>query len=423
MGVTVMAEQPSPPQARRPRLGRLVALLALALSACQLVPAPRAEAPPVASAVPPPPPPQAEPWRAAPPPLPAQPSPAAPALPAPALPADVDRIRVAVLVPLSGPNAGVGQSLANAAALALLDAGGERIRLTMYDTAKAGAGAAAAQALAEGNRLFLGPLLADDVRAVAPIARRADVPVISFSNDVSVAGNGVYLLGFTPSQSVARVVAYARAQGLARFAALTPRGVYGHRIAQALVDATQRGAARLVSVEEFDRDAAGIRAAVVRAGTQGAYDAMLIADSARTAALAVPAIHAAAPRARILGTELWANDAGLAALPALRGAWYAAVSDSLFAQMRARYRARYGANPYRLASLGYDAVLLAVRTARAWQPGRPYPQRALRDPAGFTGVDGPYRFGAGGVAERALEVREVTANGSVVVSPAPADEG
>ena len=384
-------------------------LAALGLAGCALVPAPAVEAPPPASVAPPP-----EPVRAPPAPRVETPPP-----PAPELPRDEARNRVAVLVPLTGPNAGVGQSLANAAQLALLDAGGERIRLTVYDTARSGAAAAAQQALAEGNGLFLGPLLADDVRAVAPLARRADVPVISFSNDVSVAGSGVFLIGFTPSSSVARVVGYARAQGLARFAALTPRGVYGRRVGQAMIDATERAGGRLVGIQEFDRDAAGLRAAV---GRLGAYDAVLIADAARTAALAVPSIRAAAPRAHILGTELWANDAAIGSVAALRGAWYAAAPDGLFNQMRGRYRARFGAAPYRLASLGYDAALLAIRTARDWRPGSPYPQRALRDPAGFTGIDGAYRFGPNGVAIRALEVREVTASGSVVVSPA-AQEG
>ncbi|MBV9929341.1 MAG: penicillin-binding protein activator [Alphaproteobacteria bacterium] len=398
-----MAEQPSHRQGRRRPL--LVALTALGLAGCALVPAPAVQAPPPAAAAPP-----AEPVRTAPPPL-------TEASPPPTrdLPRDEARNRVAVLVPLSGPNAGVGQSLANAATLALLDAGGDRIRLTVYDTAKTGAAAAAQQALADGNRLFLGPLLAEDVRAVAPVARRADVPVVSFSNDVSVAGSGVFLMGFTPSSSVARVVGYARAQGLARFAALTPRGVYGRRVGQAMIDATERAGGRLVGIQEFDRDVAGLRAA---AGRLGAYDAVLIADAARTAALAVPAIRAAVPRAHILGTELWGNDPAIGSVAGLRGAWYAAVPDTLFNQMRSRYRTRYGAAPYRLASLAYDAVLLAIRTSRDWRPGGPYPQRALRDPAGFTGIDGAYRFAANGVAVRALEVREVTASGSVVVSPA-----
>ena len=46
----------------------------------------------------------------------------------------------------------------------------------------------------------------EDVRAAAPIARQARVPIIAYSNDESVAGNGVYIMGFTPDQSIGRVV-------------------------------------------------------------------------------------------------------------------------------------------------------------------------------------------------------------------------
>lgn len=409
----VMAEERSLRQAWRPA-GCAVApaLAALALSGCELVPAPAVQAPPAVQV------PQSQ-----------APSPVETAQPRPqpdrtrqepALPNDEIRGRVAVLVPLSGPNAAVGQSIANAANLALLDSGGQRIRLTVYDTARAGAAAAANEALAQGNRLFLGPLLADDVRAAAGLARRAGVPVVAFSNDVSVAGDGVYLMGFSPAQSVARVIGYARSQGLTRFAGLVPEGIYGRRVSQALIEASRRGAALIVGIETLGHDAAGVRAAVAGVAAQGSYDAVLIADTPRLAALAVAFVRSGvSPRARILGTELWANDPAIGGNAALRGAWFAAVSDVMFNQMRARYRARYGPNPYRLASLGYDAVLLAERSARDWQPGRPFPERALHDPAGFLGIDGPFRFAPGNVAERALEVREVTAGGTSVVSPAP----
>ena len=72
----------------------------------------------------------------------------------PTLPTDVERNRVALLVPLTGPNAGVGTSISNAANMAVLDTGGAKIRVTMYDTGT-GAAAAAQRALAEGNRLIL----------------------------------------------------------------------------------------------------------------------------------------------------------------------------------------------------------------------------------------------------------------------------
>ena len=401
-----MAEHPRQPQARRSLFGlAAAALLGLALSGCTLVPKPRTE-----------PPPQEQPRE-----VPREQPKPQPDPVQPGIPDDRTHNRVAVLVPTTGANAGVGQSIANAANLALLDTGGARIRLTVYDTAK-GAAEAANQALADGNGLFLGPLLAEDVREVAPIARRAGVPVVAFSNDVSVAGNGVYLLGFTPGESVERVVRYARTQGVERFAALVPDGVDGRRAADAMIDTVESAGGRLVGMQTFDRAPASLRTAITRLDAQNAYDAVLIAESARTAALAAPLIRSgSSAEARILGTELWAAESDLGATAALRGAWYASVSDNLFDQMREKYRARYGANPYRLASLGYDAVLLAVRIAKDWPVGRKFPAPALTDRTGFVGIDGAFRFGADGVAERALEVREVTAGGTRVVSAAPRD--
>lgn len=144
--------------------------------------------------------------------------------PAVGLPSDTTRHRIALLVPLTGANAGIGESISNAANMAVLDTGGEKIRMTVYDTA-GGAAAAAEKAISEGNKLILGPLLAEDVRAAAEVGRKYRVPLIAFSNDVSVAGNGTYLLGFTPAQSVARVVTYARSRGMVRFGGLVPVGV------------------------------------------------------------------------------------------------------------------------------------------------------------------------------------------------------
>ncbi len=146
--------------------------------------------------------------------------------------------------------------------------------------------------------------------------------------------------------------------------------------------------------------------------------------AAGTAALAVPAIRKSpSPSAKVLGTELWNSEAGLAAKPSLSGAWFASVSNTLYRQYATKYRTRFGASPYRLSSLGYDAVLLTVRIARDWPVGRPFPEAKLRDPGGFSGIDGAFRFGREGIAERALEVQEVRGGTLVTVSPAPSGFG
>ena len=331
-------------------------------------------------------------------------------------PTGLDYNGVAVIVPLTGPDGPVGTSISNAAKLALIDTGEKTIRVSVYDSAAAGGAAAAAQrAIAEGNRLILGPLLADDVRAAAPVARQAGVPVIAFSNDESVAGNGVYIMGFTPDQSISRVVSFARSRGVNSFGALVPTGLYGQRSGQAFLGAIRKSGGKLVSMETYDRTRASVTAAARRLNAKGTYDAVLIGDASSMAAAAAPALK---PGPRRLGTELWGTDRTIGQLRPLRGAWFAAAPDAQFDRLVTRYRARYGKTPYRLASLGYDSVLLAVRSARSWPIGSLFPARMLVDKDGFAGVDGSFRFDRDGIAERLLEVREVSPTGATPVSPA-----
>jgi hypothetical protein len=74
--------------------------------------------------------------------------------------------------------------------------------------------------------------------------------------------------------------------------------------------------------------------------------------------------------------------------------------------------------PPRIATLSYDALSLASLLSR----GRAYDRftdAALTDPAGFSGIDGIFRFQPDGSAERGLAVLEVTPNGLRVTDPAP----
>jgi len=338
----------------------------------------------------------------------------------PGLPTDAQRHRIALLVPQSGENAGVGQSIANMTQLAVLDSKNDRVRITTYDTSR-GAAAAARAAIADGNKLILGPLLAVDVTAVGPIARAANVPILSFSNDTSVAGNGAFLLGYVPAQSVERVVEYAREKGHTRFAALVPQGAYGDRSLAAMRKALKDEGGTLVASETYDRTPTSVTGAIRRLSRGETYDAVLVADGGRVAVQAVPLLReGSGTRPQVLGTELWNTDSSLAGSPALRGAWFASVSDGLYNQLASKYRTRYGSVPYRLSALGYDAVLLTVRMARDWKPGTAFPVGKLFADDGFGGIDGIFRFDDLGVAQRSLEVSEVGAGGFRVIDAAPA---
>jgi branched-chain amino acid transport system substrate-binding protein len=327
--------------------------------------------------------------------------------------------RVALLLPVTGPDADVGQSIANATALALADTKVTNIRMVTYDTGL-GVAAATQRAIADGNKLILGPLRGDNVIEVAQIARPAGVPIISFSNDVGVAGPNVFLLGHLPNQAIERVVLYAKSKGMNRFAGVVASNVYGQRAQSNLTTALRAAGGILVGIQETNGTAASAEAAARRLSQMGAIDAILVADSGRAAITTVPALRRGGLRAaKVLGTDLWNIEGTLAGSPPIYGAWFASVSDTLYTQYAAKYRARFGKAPLRLSSLGYDSVLLVARVARDWQPGTRFPVAQLTDPQGFIGVDGAFRFNPNGLTDRMLEVQEVQAGKFVTVSAAP----
>jgi len=354
--------------------------------------------------------------------------PAVPPAPAPepsatALPTDTGRHRIALLVSMSGDTAAVGQAIANATMMALLDTSADNLRITTYDTS-AGIATAARKAVADGNALILGPLTADAVPAVQAAARPAGVPVIAFSNDPSVASPDVFVIGHMPEQSIRRSVEFARGRGATRFAVLAPEGDYGTRAVSALENALRDYGGAIAGRQTYARGNTSIVSAAARLRAAGGYDTVLIADSARLGIDAAAELQRGARnRARILGTELWSGDAALARAPALEGALFAAVSDQRYRRFAESYAARFGGQPYRAATLGYDAVLLTLRIARDWKVGAPFPKGELYDRGGFLGVDGAFRFGRNGVVERALEVREVKGGEITPVDPAPTGFG
>ena len=346
--------------------------------------------------------------------------------------------KVALLVPLSGANAELGQALLDAAQLALFESGGDRLILVPRDTGgnAAGAAGAARAVVGDGARLILGPLLAPEVEAVRPVAQEAHVNVIAFSTVTSLAGGNVYLMGFLPRQEVVREVSYARERGLARFAALAPNSPYGHLMADALREAATGTGGNVTKVEFFDPRAGDVSPAIQRllpgGGAEGSpepppisppvasFDALLLPEGGAQLGQMAAQVRAAGGNAKpvqLLGSGLW-DTPDIGSDSALVGGWFASSPPEARQDFERRFNATYGHNPPRLASLGYDAAALAAVLAGG-QAGEPFSQQAILNPSGFTGVDGLFRFTPSGLVQRGLAVLEVVPQGTTVVSPAP----
>jgi hypothetical protein len=331
--------------------------------------------------------------------------------------------KIALILPLtqSGSPNGVGVSLRNAAELAYADAGPNDLTILVKDDRSTpdGAREATQAAIGEGAELILGPLFAADVREAAKVAKAADKPVIGFSTDTASASRGVYLLSFLIENYVDRIVDYASQQGKKSFGALVPENDYGTVALGELQQAVARHGGR---VEVIERYKAGAPADAVQriAAVLPRIDALFIPDQAEAMGAVSQALTQNgidSHKVQILGTGVW-NDSRVVKLPALQGAWFTAPEIAGFTSFAQRYRAKFGSDPTRIATLSYDAVSLAAALARS-QGAQRFAEATLTNTSGFNGADGVFRFRVEGPNERGLAVLQIDNGAAVTVSPAP----
>jgi len=334
-------------------------------------------------------------------------------------------VKVGLILPLSAAgNAGVAaQSMKNAAEMALAEFQNPNIQLLIKDDGGSPQGAqqATQQALDEGAEIILGPLFALSVPATAQGTRARGISVIAFSTDSSVAGRGVYLLSFLPESDVNRIIEYAASTGKRSFAALLPDNAYGNVVEAAFKQAVARRGGRVVAFERYGADRAGVAR---MAQSLGQADALLLADDGDSVVATADTLTAAGANLKniqLLGTGLWDNPR-VSNSAALRGGLYAAPDPSGFRAFSGRYRAKYGADPVRTATLAYDAVALVAALART-QGGQRFSAEVLTNPSGFAGIDGVFRFRPDGTNERGLAVMRVAPGGSQPVAGSPKSFG
>ncbi|MEG6508215.1 penicillin-binding protein activator [Methyloligella sp. 2.7D] len=345
-----------------------------------------------------------------------------------ALNQDPNAVKVALLLPSSGPgNASqVAQALRQAGELALFDFNKPNIALIPKDTggSAGGARAAAQEAVNEGAELIIGPLFAAEVRAVAPIAQQNGIPVIAFSTDRNVAGNGVYLLSFLADADVGRVASYAMSRGKKNFAVLIPQSAYGQVAESAFAKTVARGGGRTVVRATYSGGRSGMVSPVqqitnaIRGGQQ--IDALFLPAGSDELPQLAPLLASngiASDKVQFLGTGQW-DYPGVGSQQALIGGWYAAPDPKGWSRFAGRYQRTYGSTPPRIASLAYDAVSLAISLSKN-PPGQRYTYAQLTRSTGFSGVDGLFRLRPDGTAERGLAILQVQPSGARVIQGAP----
>lgn len=328
-----------------------------------------------------------------------------------------DVIRAGIMLPFSDRRASVraqAEGMLAGIELALFDHAGEDFVILPKDTrgSKATAQSMAEDLVRQGADLVLGPLFGANVTAAADVLAPEGTPLISFSNDASVAGGGTWLASIAPEAEVAEIIAYAYLQGYDQFAFFGPRSSLGEKVERAMQYEVAKNGGLLIasgfypsSTMSPDTEAAYFASTIERAVAGGARVAVLVPERGTRLRRIAPllAYHGVDMRVvKMLGLGNW-NDPSVWREPSLQGAWFTAPPLADIDEFKQRYERLYGREPSSLAAVAYDATALAIALAEDGE----ITTEEMTSPDGFAGVNGLFRFRYDGTAERSLSIMEI----------------
>ncbi|WP_339771769.1 penicillin-binding protein activator [uncultured Pseudosulfitobacter sp.] len=342
-------------------------------------------------------------------------------------------VPVALLVPRGGSASDdlLANSLENAARLAMRDLTGVAIDLRVYATAGNAATAAsvATQAVNDGAKIIIGPVYAEAANAAGVAAAGAGVNVLAFSNNTTIAGGNVFVLGPTFQTTADRLVSYAASQGKSRIVVVSAQDVAGQLGRTSIQNAISRSGATLAGSVDYPLSQQGVIDAVPRikstVDSSGA-DAVFMTSST---ASALPLLAQLLPEAGIqptvtqyIGLTRWDIPSPTLSLPGLQGGWFALPDPARSAAFSAKYQAAYGGTPHPIASLGFDGIA-AVGALVAKGKSNALTGAALTQGAGFQGASGIFRLRSDGTNDRGLAIATIRNNQVVVIDAAPQSFG
>jgi hypothetical protein len=338
-------------------------------------------------------------------------------------------VPVALLVPRGGTEADnlLAQNLENAARLAIRDLDGVQIDLRVYGTAgQAGiAATAASQAVADGAKIIIGPVYGEAANAAGVAVADAGVNVLSFSNNTTIAGGNVFVLGPTFDNTANRLVSYAKRSGRDNIVIVHANDIGGQLGRNAIQRAISANGSTLAGSVDYALSQEAVRAAVPRVkaviDSTGANAVFMTTNSSTALPLLAEMLPAAGVRnadAQFIGLTRWDIPAQTLALPGIQGGWFALSDPGATAAFAARYNAAYGARPLDIAGLAFDGIAAVgslVKSGRA----NALSTSSLTQGAGFRGASGIFRLRADGTNQRGLAIAAVRNNSVVLLESAP----
>jgi len=346
---------------------------------------------------------------------------------------------VAVLLPLSGESASVGEHLKNAAMMASFENSRTPLKVLFFDTESTPTGAQQAYhwALAQRPDIVVGPVFSKEVAAIQKDG--ISVPLLTFTSDTSVVKDKVATMAVTVPEQVRQIVRHACSAGQYRLAVLGPESKTGEIAMNALAnavatcpgmtlekvslyagdtmnftDAVQRVAPRMISTKKKDLTEEEVAELAKSSSERAGVDAVILFEEGvkLRQLLSLLAFYDMGPKdIPVYGLTVVKqfNDTNA------NFVYFADLDETNYYNFSRQYKEIFGKGPIRIASQMYDAMGFILSEVAAQHP---ITLDDLRKRDSYWGVDGLVHLNEDGTNRRALQLKQKRGKRFVLIEPA-----
>ena len=301
------------------------------------------------------------------------------------------------------------------------------IELLYFDTAGGDKVIEAANsAISSDVDVIIGPLFSDSVKAIKPLFNELDIPILSFSNNIDVAEEGVWVLGYLPEQQIDQLVDFAVARRKQNFGILSSSSQLGNKITKAAVNKlaeyglSPRTVMTITNIEDMDQNELlnEIKMFAQYIDTEKdpltlpppVFDTVLIAGDTSFILQVAPILSyydLGPDRALFIGIDRW-NIPKMLNEPSLQNAILTLPTRPADEKFNKVWDSEFKIDSNDLARISFDATALVIATANI-NSDASLSERLVGQP-GFIGFSGQFKMSKTGLTERIFEIMKISDN-------------
>ena len=347
------------------------------------------------------------------------------------------KIKVGVMLPLSGEHREIGNLILNALEMAIFQTEENKLALHIKDTeAKPDkAKKVLSELIDEGIEVVIGPLFSKSLAAIQNEVSSNDINIFALTNNINLRNNDIWIFGVDPQAQTEKALRYALETGSKNIAALLPQNAYGLLLFDTITSFTKENSMKIEKIEFYNFSVESQRKTAQNI-SYGFEEYKIYLDKIKELEneeeensngvlfMEKPFdsvfIAAAGQNLRVLSSQLQYNnvdpkivqylgissweDSSILSEPALEGGVFVTTSEMYQKKIKLIYQKSFNKEMPKIAMIAYDIVALLGSLNNL---GSNFNIYDLVNEEGYIGLRGLFRLKKNGVVERAFQLKKI----------------